>query len=224
MYTLKVQIYSVINLFEFHYIYSFNFPKTLSVKMDTLTLEHILKKIAQSYRRKFRANIITKVLPCDKLSTLHKVLKRQKKSAVALIVNTDTSDKPGSHWESIFIPAEKKFNQSRTCFFFDSYGHPPNNKFIKDFIKSSSKISKWSIQQLQGYNSVICGEWCCLFLLSMTKGCSFPSFFKQFSRKNFEANDVEALKFFDKIFSTNQIPKTILQSCCKYSDCMNKNK
>ena len=50
-----------------------------------------------------------------------------------IIFNTDTHDKPGEHWVSLFINVKKK-----TIFFFDSVGNKIPNK-IKEFVDMVTK-------------------------------------------------------------------------------------
>lgn len=85
--------------------------------MDTLTLERVLKKIAHSYRLNEQKKLIIGVYPCDHLSFAHTLMKKDKTSAIALIVNTDPSDKPGIHWQAIWIPEASDVKQTRSCFF-----------------------------------------------------------------------------------------------------------
>lgn len=187
--------------------------------MDTLTLERVLKKIAHSYRLNEQKKLIIGVYPCDHLSFAHTLMKKDKTSAIALIVNTDPSDKPGIHWQAIWIPEASDVKQTRSCFFFDSYGRPPSNDHIKTFIKSSTQTTTWHNQQLQGFDSVCCGEWCSLFLWCMTKGCTFTSFFRRFCPKNLEQNDKQVIQLFNAIFTSKNNSKKVQQICCKYSDC-----
>lgn len=187
--------------------------------MDTFTLDHCLQKIAQCFQKTQRKKILTGVYPCDQLSSVHSLIEENNRIPIALIINTDPSDKPGSHWEGIWISENTDLEQPRTCFFFDSYGRPPINDHIREFIKSSTQITTWYNQQFQSFDSVCCGEWCCVFLWCMANGCSSASFLEQFYSKNYEQNDDKVLKIFHSIFSTKQLPKKIQQICCKYSDC-----
>lgn len=106
--------------------------------MDTFTLEKVLTTVSRSYllKNQEQKKILSGVYPCDSL-LLRKVLQKQDtKSARAIIVNTDESNKPGTHWQAIFIPARESKEKRRRCYFFDSYGRPPTGHYIREYIKS----------------------------------------------------------------------------------------
>lgn len=85
--------------------------------MDTLTLERILKKIARKYQQTWQKKLMIGVFPCDHLSSIHSFMKKDNSTAIALIINTDPSDKPGTHWQAIWIPENVDGKPTRICFF-----------------------------------------------------------------------------------------------------------
>lgn len=89
-----------------------------------------------------------------------------------LIVNYDPSEKPGSHWCSMYFPA------SAPAVWGDSYGYPPGADAIKlhdyrtevsfpeymrkhSFVKNTFVYNRFD---LQSHYTDVCGEYSCLFL------------------------------------------------------------
>ena len=83
---------------------------------------------------------------------------------VSLIVNLDTSDKPGSHWISFFIT-------DKTLEIFDSLGFTASSwdkkpLFVLNFIKKLSFTHEiYVAPPLQNPLSNLCGFYCIYFLL-----------------------------------------------------------
>lgn len=101
----------------------------------------------------------------------------------AIIINTDPHDKPGQHWISIY------FESSSKATFFDSFGQPP------EFYGVRFDRLKWSSKRLQSSNSVICGLYCCLFVMFMARNLTLNKFLKSFS-SSFLVNDLILLYLF----------------------------
>lgn len=121
----------------------------------------------------------------------------------AIVVNNDTSDKPGSHWVSLFI--DKKGNAN----YFDSYGRPPISQYIRDAIKRNCRKWQYNKKQFQSFDSRVCGEYCINFLYNMCKSNDFRSFLDQFSR-NTRFNDKKTSKFYRQ-YIKNQLNQKINQ-------------
>lgn len=188
-------------------------------EMDTRTLERILEKIEKYRWRIERKELCTGVFSCDQLRSA--VVQELDERDIAFIVNTDPITQPGTHWQALWIPKVTTNKQERTCFFFDSYGRPPQNKYIKEFIKKYTHTTIWKNQQLQSFQSVYCGEYCSVFLWSMASGAlSFDDFFAKFSPVNFKKNDKQVMEWYKCTFepSKNSTRKTI-QSCKSYNNC-----
>lgn len=145
--------------------------------MDTIAIKKTLRKIAKSYEKKNKKKLFNHVCACDLLPK-----KIQNNQDSIIIVNEDTSDKPGSHWHAIWITSKKK------CYFFDSYGERPNNKYIMSFMKSNSTKQYWNNRQLQSFYSYCCGEYCCMFAYTFAKTNNSGDFFNQFN-SNLHKND-----------------------------------
>ena len=84
------------------------------------------------------------------------------------IVNADTSDGPGSHWVAVH-------RRRGLTYFFDSYGLPAQNfTTIHPTIRDDAPIS--SNASLQAYGSDVCGDYCVLYALSVSRGWSTQDF------------------------------------------------
>lgn len=110
----------------------------------------------------------------------------------AIVTNIDTSDKPGSHWVAFFI------NTAWRGIFFDSYGMPPTSPYHLDRLKRNCRSFRWNKEQLQSFDSKVCGEYCVMFLRHMCSGSTLRAFCNIFS-KNCLRNDYLAAKFYKKI-------------------------
>lgn len=159
------------------------------------------------------------VYPADYLIQTKIQKKKNKTSARAIIVNTDESFKPGAHWQALFIPAgdHSSKKKRRRCFFFDSYGRPPTSQYIREYIKSVSELTKWNTQQLQAYDSLYCGEWCCVFLACVLKGIKQKEFYDHFSTTDYKANDEKMMHEFCTMFRGYKNKSKIRQICCTFS-------
>jgi hypothetical protein len=120
--------------------------------------------------------------PCDKIP-------RFQKRPATVIVNTDSSNKPGEHWIAIHL---KKNGKGR---YFDSYGLKPFNQYILEYLKDECANGfKYNPITLQTPNvsSFTCGHYCVLFCMCVSSKVSFEKFLKLFS-KNTLLNDFATL-------------------------------
>ena len=106
-----------------------------------------------------------------------KELMNSGKTKLGFVFNTDPSTKSGQHWISMFADIDKGI-----CYFFDSYGLPPENEIrklmrrIANFIKTTGKepIMDHNRMQHQRNNSE-CGIYSIAFILRMLKGEKFET-------------------------------------------------
>jgi len=84
-----------------------------------------------------------------------------------IIVNTDPHTEPGTNWQAIHFQNPHRFSSG---YFFDSYGRYPHIPSILDFIQRHCTEWKYNKTQLQGPNTTICGEYCCLFAVYLDRG------------------------------------------------------
>jgi hypothetical protein len=103
-----------------------------------------------------------------------------------IVINTDPSHLPGTHWLAIYI------NENKTAFYFDSFGFKPNIPNILNFLNNFNW--KFNTNQIQSLTSPLCGHYATLFLLYMSCDMEF-----EFT-KNLDNNDaiviLEYLKWF----------------------------
>ena len=139
--------------------------------MDTMQIKNVMKN---NFRTK---NYFKGVFPSDKLPKT----KMHKPSCI--IVNTDPSSKPGTHWVAIYFP------KTGNAEYFDSFGMQPKIKSILKFISFNSKKYTFNRTQLQNVFSIVCGNYCCEYLLHRCMGKSKSSFLKNYKVTNTLFND-----------------------------------
>lgn len=130
------------------------------------------------------------VLPSDGLP-------KQIKKPAMIIVNTDPSHKPGTHWTAFYLPKHGKPE------YFDSIGRSPNLKEFLIFLKKHGKSFMRNKRRLQGAFSTTCGQYCGVYLYFRSRGMSFEEFLKLFSDNHVE-NDEKVMKLYQKIFGKNK--------------------
>lgn len=96
-----------------------------------------------------------------------------------IIINTDRSTEPGTHWVAIRFTAT-------VCEYFDSFGLPPMYCEISKAIGTRKLL--WNGRCIQHPTSKTCGEFCIAFVKMRSKNLSYVSFIKLFSRDTI-AND-----------------------------------
>ena len=110
------------------------------------------------------------IIPCD-------VFLKESELAVnkCFIINSQTSDLPGSHFLAVLIKEEE-------VIYFDSLAFPILNAYIKTKLETVNKPIKHCIEAIQGANSVFCGLYCLSFLIvCQRKRRTFVDFLSMFS-------------------------------------------
>lgn len=104
------------------------------------------------------------------------------KSRVAFIINTDTHDKPGQHWDAVYIDARDGPESSNSIEWFDSFGRPISSDILSDCKLILKCLKPTTVLKLkenkvvhQSDNSSNCGWMCCKFLIDRFRGQSFAS-------------------------------------------------
>ena len=110
----------------------------------------------------------------------------------AIVVNTDIHTKPGTHWIALYID---KYGYGS---YFDSYGMPPLVSHHITRIKQNCKKIVWNQNQLQGFNTRVCGQYSIIFLHHISRGISLSKFCKLFTKSS-EKNDCLILKMYKKL-------------------------
>ena len=123
------------------------------------------------------------VFPCDRIPSIQHLPK-------AFIINTDKHDESGQHWVAIYISDDKN------GYYFDSYGMPPINKEIQQFLNTNCTSWKYNTRCIQGLNSIKCGQFCVLFIILKAIGYTFNQITYLFT-ENYKLNDLFIQKIFD---------------------------
>ena len=96
------------------------------------------------------------------------------------ILNTAPRSSAGEHWLALY------YDQHGMCDFFDSYGMPPGNFGLVDYLNSTAISWKYNKQRIQGI-STLCGHYCIFYLLFRSRFKTI-NFFGKFNQ-NYKQND-----------------------------------
>jgi hypothetical protein len=91
-----------------------------------------------------------------------------------IVINLDKHNMPGSHSVAVCI------SESVYAEYFDSYSFPPNKLEIISFLQSHSLSWTFNHHRLQGFNSNVCGHYCCIYTHHRARGQSMTSFVNMF--------------------------------------------
>lgn len=149
--------------------------------MDSKEIEICLRQ------NNFSSKFFRGVYSVDKLPT-----KKMEKPS-SFIINTDNSNGPGIHWVAIWMSKGKRIE------YFDSFGLPPMNKEIIDFININGKEYIFNNKQIQSNNSKTCGKFCVIFILFRSRKISYSSFINLFF-KNKKLNEYYIIKLFKGMY------------------------
>ncbi|KAF8791612.1 hypothetical protein HNY73_006453 [Argiope bruennichi] len=121
------------------------------------------------------------------------------KEKSAIVVNTDTSSEPGSHWLAFYL-------ESDNLEFFDSYGNPPEfyGRLFHDFVSHYSSVF-WNSTPMQSFMSNVCGAYCIYFILKRCQGKSLYSIVSNLSEC--QKNDFRIYQFGKKRYGVRMIFK-----------------
>ena len=126
--------------------------------------------------------------PCDQIPILPD-------NEYSLIINTDNSSLPGSHWTALVV-------RGNNVYYFDSFGRLYNNSsFQTDYIENLGKICfgkkiVFQNEVLQSFHSNTCGEFCIYFIKQFEKNVAFSRIFRNFTM-NLKSNDIKIMKLFN---------------------------
>lgn len=154
--------------------------------MNTLEITRILSK-NRSTKNCFRG-----------VYSIDKIPNRVYKKPSSYVINTDPSYQPGTHWVAVYFPKERRSPAE----FFDSFGRAPFNKRFITFLTNNSDRYIYNAKQLQNHYSLMCGKYCCLYLLDRCSGKKMKDFTNRF-RENMSStlsNDKTVQFLFRKLF------------------------
>jgi len=116
----------------------------------------------------------------DQIKTLLPEIQPQ--SRVAFIINTDTKDKPGQHWQAVYIDGRDGPESSNSIEWYDSFGRPmppdvrEDIKLILKIMKPNTILKLKENQVVQQSDTTAnCGYFCMRFLIDRFRGQSFSS-------------------------------------------------
>lgn len=136
--------------------------------MNTVQINNIM------HTDKYTKSIYLGTKSLDKLPKIRKY-------PSCLIVNNQSSKRPGEHWVAIY------YDKNKYGEFFDSFGMNPTFYKLNSYLKSSSSKFRFNTKVLQTQSSSYCGFYCILFLLFKARGYSLEKFISLF--KNPYKND-----------------------------------
>jgi len=101
----------------------------------------------------------------------------------AYVINTDDSHLPGTHWVAVYFPQEGCVE------YFDSYGLPPLDDDIIDFMRRNAQTTRFNNVKLQGIDSMVCGQYCVYYLHHRSLGYSLEHLVTYFDRHSSRNDD-----------------------------------
>jgi len=120
-------------------------------------------------------------------------LPKQKPDFVqAYIINTHSSNRPGEHWVAV------TFNRNGDATYFDSYGLPPLDKEITNFITQNSPTWTYNKQVIQSLLGTVCGYYCIYVLNAVARGNNLQKWLqKTFRTTDHHNNDRKVTRWFN---------------------------
>lgn len=98
------------------------------------------------------------------------------------VINMDDSTGPGTHYIAYYNSPESEF-----VYYYDSYAvYPPKN--IEKYLLTSGKTIAYNNSQHQDIGSVICGYYCIMFIICLSKRVDFYDFLEMFGN-DYKKND-----------------------------------
>lgn len=108
------------------------------------------------------------------------------------ISNLDPDTKLGSHWVAMYV------DNNGVGEYFDSYGRKPIG-YHRAFFKRNAKILLHNGMRIQNDFTVVCGEYCLMYLYYKSRGKTMYDFVNNFSQ-NTLCNDLLLRNMFKSIF------------------------
>lgn len=98
------------------------------------------------------------------------------------VINTDPADKPGTHWVAVYFGKRDDDDQGFTVAeYFDSYGLPPVDQRIIDFIRKNTDFYYHNDRPLQSLYSTVCGQYCVYYLVKRHRGETLEGILDRFT-------------------------------------------
>ena len=178
-------------------------PRSPAGKFSRLSKTNI-DNVLRQYETKYKDFIYYSAVPIDfkdlnlEINSISsRTLTESGKNRIGVVFNLDEHYKPGSHWVSLYTDI-----QTGTCFYFDSFGIPPEKR-IRDFIKKiAGIIQENNLEPICRYNktrhqfgTTECGVYAMYFIISQLEGANF------YDITDNPISDTEINKYRDVYFS-----------------------
>jgi len=95
---------------------------------------------------------------------------------IAFIVNTDKAGEPGTHWVALLLLDDGAGE------YFDSFGLPPFEKSIINYIKDNCTKLVYNDKHIQNNTAKTCGLYCVKFIEARSLGIDMDMFLHMFSK------------------------------------------
>ena len=105
------------------------------------------------------------------------------KFPMKIIVNTGSISTKGEHWVALLL-------DTKTCFYFDSFGLPIINIEILKYLAKKYKTVTYSNKCIQYFSSDLCGKYCIAFFQNVKNRKSYDNFMNKFDDINLPKNDI----------------------------------
>ena len=118
------------------------------------------------------------VYPADKLP-----LDRHFQRPACFVVNTGHSSGPGEHWVGVY------FDETGKGVYFDSFGLPPCNPYIVQFLNRHCRYHVHNNRMIQSVTATTCGHYCVYFVKMCCRGQGLMQLLKPFHSTELWRND-----------------------------------
>ena len=117
-----------------------------------------------------------------------------------VIINTDDSTQPGSHWVAIHKDIMQR------GYYFDSFGFPPK---LDDLLATMDSCADWTYNsfRLQSYASTVCGQYCLFFVTHIARGYDMEHIVHVLNQDSDKmVNDAMVNQYIKDKFDFNSLP------------------
>ena len=123
-----------------------------------------------------------------------------------LVVNTDKSTEPGTHWLALWVDNDGNGE------YFDSYGRKPPEVIERYLLRHSKKWQCVLNAPIQGHLTAVCGQHCIHFLYQRARGYPFVAVMDETVNTFVENKFALDLDVIDVPFLVNQICKAFVKN------------
>ena len=150
--------------------------------MEEGTLRRVMTRLLQHSGGNFHRGAPSDHLPCVTVLAY--------RAPCSYIANSDPCTELDSHWVAFFHSSPKSLE------FFDSYGKTPAYYGLS--IPNTMAVN-YNTLQLQADSSLLCGQWCILFLHRRAQGTSFNTLIRRFSSLTPKKADAHVQTYYSQL-------------------------